>query len=82
MSLEARYDPLEPAVDHETRLAVAHSACIMLTLDRNQSLKDAVADAYQVFSAVFPEDKKIGKGAELERSSLYHPFATVFSFTL
>lgn len=44
--------------DHETRLAVAHSACIMLALDPELSPKDAVADACQVFSAVFPKEVK------------------------
>ena len=58
MLMEAECETLVAGFDRETRLALAHSACLMLALDRELSPKDAVADARQVFSTVFPKNEK------------------------
>lgn len=63
MLREVRHKKILEAFDRETRLAVAHSACIMLALDQKLSPNDAVADACKVFSSVFPE-KKSNKGSQ------------------
>lgn len=50
------------ALDRESRLALAFSACIILALDRRLGVKEAVSDACKVFSEVFPE--KTGEDAK------------------
>ena len=57
MEMETDLKNMVAAYDRSTRLALAHSACVMLALDRELSPKDAGADACQVFSAVLQEDK-------------------------
>lgn len=50
------------ALDRESRLALAFSACIMLALDRKLCAQEVISDACKVFSEVFPE--KAGKDAK------------------
>lgn len=50
------------ALDRESRLVLALSACIILALDRKLIAKEAVDNACKVFSEVFPE--KAGEHAK------------------
>lgn len=43
------------ALDRETRLVLALSACIIQALNQKLGVKEAVADACKVFAEVFPE---------------------------
>lgn len=45
------------ALDPETRLVLALSACIIQALNHKLSAKQAVADACKVFAAVLPKKK-------------------------
>lgn len=45
-------------LDRETRLLLAHAACIMLALNQRLCANDAITNAYKVFSAVFPDKKE------------------------
>lgn len=46
------------ALDRETRLVLAHAACIILALSPGLSAEGAVSDACEVFSAVFKGGEK------------------------
>lgn len=54
--LESKH--MATVLDQQTRIALAHAACIMLALSPDLSPKDAIADAYQVFLGVFEGGEK------------------------
>lgn len=58
MLREVEHEKNLKSFDRDTRLALAHSAFIMLALDKKLCPRDALADACRIFSAVFPEDKE------------------------
>ncbi len=58
MLSETEFEHMVTVLDRQTRLALAHAACIMLALSPELSPKDAVADASQVFLAVFKGREK------------------------
>lgn len=58
MLSEMEFQHMVTALDPQARLALAHAACIMLALSPGLSPKDAIADAYQVFSGVLGQGTK------------------------
>lgn len=58
MLSQTEFEHMVTVLDRQTRLALAHSACIMLALSPELSPKDAIADAYQVFLGVLERDTK------------------------
>ena len=58
MLKEVEHEKNLESFDRPTRLVLAHAACIMVALDRKLCCREAVADAYRIFAAVFPENKK------------------------
>lgn len=57
MFSHVEHEKILKALDRETRLALAHSACIMLALDQKLCPKQAI-DACRIFAAVFPEKEE------------------------
>lgn len=58
MLSHVEHEKILKALDRETRLDLAHSACIMLALDQKLCPKQAIADACRIFAAVFPEKEE------------------------
>lgn len=57
MEMETDLKSMLAAYARSTRLALAHSACVMLALNEKLLTEDAIGDACQVFSAVLQEEK-------------------------
>ena len=58
MLSHVEHEKILQALDHETRLTLAHSACIMLALNQKLCPQEAIAVACKVFAGVFPEKKE------------------------
>lgn len=58
MLRNVEHEKILKALDHETRIVLALSACIIQALNQKFCAEEAIAEAWKVFSAVFPEKKE------------------------
>lgn len=58
MLRQVEHEKILEALDRETRLVLALSACIIQALNQKLRAEEAVDDACKIFTAVFPEKKE------------------------
>lgn len=58
MLRQVEHEKVLKSLDRETRLSLAHAACIMLALNQRLCAEDAITNAWKVFSVVFPEKEE------------------------